>query len=111
MKRNRKNGKNKKKQSPLNNQNSPEEPPNADMSDTEDDSSANTSKNITTDDLDRILARHLEPIHASINETIEKLSADIDAIKLIANNAYKLAQENQKITAQLKQENNTLKNQ
>jgi len=55
--------------------------------------------------------KHLEPIQKTIDETIEKLCSDIDNIKLIADNAFKLAQENQKVISQLRQENNALKNQ
>ena len=63
------------------------------------------------ENLEALFLKHLEPIQKTIDETIKKLCSDIDNIKLIADNAFKLAQENQKVISQLRQENNALKNQ
>ena len=79
----------------------------SDMSDAD----TTDSESITRSDLEKILAKHLEPLKKSLNETIIKLQSDIDEIRAIADNALKLAQENEKKIDSLKQENNALKNQ
>ena len=81
---------------------------------TSDDETDNQEDFITIAILEEVLAKHLQPIHKSINEAITKLQTDLDSVRQIAENALKLAekkQQNNRNTSklQLHNENTHLK--
>ena len=81
------------------------------MADANNKSNAEPSDQINTEQFESIIQKHLEPIRQALHETIEKLRSEVDAIKLVADNAWKLAQQNEKTIKQLQADNNMLKNQ
>ena len=83
---------------------------------------------LTITQFETLLRKHLAPLEKTLNDALTRIQADVDAVKLVADNALKLAdkafilaeanklaiakssEENTKLINQLKSENTTLKN-
>ena len=83
-------------------------------SELQDDQTDFSAKHIKT--FESLLEKHLEPIHNSINDAIIKIQAEIESVKLraengfkIAERALKLAEENKSAIDKLSEENKKLK--